>query len=120
MNFLQLKYFQLLAQVQHVSKTAEMLYISQPSLSSTIKKLEEELDCSLFERSGRNIKLSKYGSIYLDYVNNAFNSLEQGKLKVRRMKNRDESNIVLGMLSPYIWQDMIHEFTEKNAKIAIM
>ena len=42
MELLQLKYFLILCESQHVSKTAEKLNISQPSLSSTIKKLEKE------------------------------------------------------------------------------
>ena len=53
MELLQLKYFLLLCESQHVSKTAEKLNISQPSLSSTIKKLEKELGVPLFVRKGR-------------------------------------------------------------------
>ena len=46
------------------SKAAERLHISQPSLSSTIKRLEQELGVPLFEKKGRNIVLSEYGKIY--------------------------------------------------------
>ena len=56
MELLQLKYFLMLARTEHVSKTAAALHISQPSLSSTIKKLENELGVPLFIRQGRNIK----------------------------------------------------------------
>ena len=52
--------FKVLARTQHMSKAAETLGISQPSLSYAIKKLEEELE-SLFEPDGRNIKLTPLG-----------------------------------------------------------
>lgn len=46
----QLYYFRKLAQLQHYTKSAAELYISQPSLSSSIKKLEHELGTSLFQK----------------------------------------------------------------------
>ncbi len=52
MELLQLKYFLMLARTEHVSKTAAALHISQPSLSSTIKKLENELGVPLFHQAG--------------------------------------------------------------------
>ena len=57
MDLLQLRYFLKLANIQHVSKTAELLRISQPSLSATIRKLESELGVPLFIRQGRRITL---------------------------------------------------------------
>ena len=76
MDLLQLRYFLKLAEHQHVTKTANILHISQPALSSTIKKLENELGAPLFERNGRNIVLSAYGEIFRTYVEEVFLSLE--------------------------------------------
>ncbi|MCI7766460.1 MAG: LysR family transcriptional regulator [Oscillospiraceae bacterium] len=61
MEFLQLKYFCALADSQHVTKTAEQLRIAQPSLTQTIRRLENELGVKLFMTSGRNIVLTEYG-----------------------------------------------------------
>ena len=112
-NLLQLWYFKCLAQMQHVSKTAEDLHISQPSLSSTIKRLENELGCELFEHKGRNIQLSKYGYLFLKRVNNVFLEIEQGKQELQRTMNQDSNNLSIAMLSPYIWKKMTYSFTEK-------
>ena len=65
MDILTLKYFIVTAQTQHMTKAAQMLNITQPALSSTIQRLESSLGCPLFDRTGRNIKLNKYGEIFL-------------------------------------------------------
>ena len=112
MELLQLKYFLYLARNEHVSRTAEQLHISQPSLSSTIKRLEQELGVPLFEKKGRNIVLSEYGKIYLNYVESAFALLENGERALRTKKGDDDRHLVLGILSPYIWQDLLHAFSD--------
>ena len=61
LTLLALTYFQKTAELQHLTHAAEALHISQPSLSHTIKMLEQELGVPLFRRSGRNSVLTKYG-----------------------------------------------------------
>ncbi|MFR7991165.1 MAG: LysR family transcriptional regulator [Anaerovoracaceae bacterium] len=119
MELLQLKYFLYLARNEHVSRTAEQLHISQPSLSSTIKRLEQELGVPLFEKKGRNIVLSEYGKIYLNYVESAFALLENGERALRTKKGDDDRHLVLGILSPYIWQDLLHAFSDAYPQISV-
>ncbi len=69
MNLHHLQFFQELARTQHMSKAAENLGISQPSLSYAINKLEQELGVPLVEPDGRNIKLTAFGKTYLNYIN---------------------------------------------------
>lgn len=61
MEITQLKYFYVLAQNQHVTRTAEQLNIAQPSLTQSIRRLEKELNVKLFKTNGRNIVLTEYG-----------------------------------------------------------
>ena len=68
MNLSQLKYFVTLARLEHYTKAAEELEISQPSLSYAMTMLEQELGTKLFQKKGRNIVLTKYGKFFLDYV----------------------------------------------------
>lgn len=117
MELLQLKYFLLLARQEHVSKTATALHISQPSLSSTIKKLEKELGVPLFIREGRNIKLSPYGTAYLPYVEQFFDALENGQRTLDIMKGVEDNHLALGILSPYIWKGLLRAFSDAYPKI---
>ncbi len=68
MNLNQLQYFKILAQEEHYTRAAQMLSITQPSLSHAIAQLEEELGTRLFEKKGRNIVLTRYGKLFLPYV----------------------------------------------------
>ena len=61
MELTQLKYFYALAQNQHVTRTAEQLHIAQPSLTQSIRRLENELNVKLFKSNGRNIVLTDCG-----------------------------------------------------------
>ncbi len=119
MEILQLRYFLELANRQHVSKTAEYLHISQPSLSSTIKKLEDELGVPLFIRSGRGIVLSDYGKVYRDYAEDALLALENGRNVMKEMRGERENTFKLGMLSPYVWGDLLSAFMKEYPKIKI-
>ena len=75
MNFSQMRYFQVVAEEEHISRAAEKLHISQPSLSATIRRLEMELDTDLFERRGRNIYLNEAGTKLLNHINYIFNQM---------------------------------------------
>lgn len=119
MELLQLKYFLLLAKVQHVSKTAEMLNISQPSLSSTMKKLEEELGVPLFIRKGRSIELSEYGRAYREYIEEAFLAMENGRRTIDAMRGESENKLNLGVLSPYIWTEIFSAFQAKCPEVRL-
>ncbi|MEG2533828.1 MAG: LysR family transcriptional regulator [Gordonibacter sp.] len=84
MNLSQLYYFKKLAELQHYAKAAKELYITQPSLSNAISSLEQELGVSLFQKTGRNIHLTKYGSEFLVYVTSGLEQVDKG---IAIMKN---------------------------------
>ncbi|MFF2482949.1 LysR family transcriptional regulator [Paenibacillus sp. NPDC058071] len=77
--------FLTVARYQHITRAAKVLSISQPALSQAISKLETELDVPLFERSGRNVQLSRYGTLFSENVERAVRELKHGKKNVRRM-----------------------------------
>ncbi|MFR7747306.1 MAG: LysR family transcriptional regulator [Eggerthellaceae bacterium] len=78
MNLSQLYYFRKLAELQHYTRAAKELFITQPTLSGSISSLEQELGVSLFQKAGRNVELTKYGSEFLEYVNAALEQLDKG------------------------------------------
>ena len=97
MNLNQLYYFKTIARLEHFRLAAEKLNISQPSLSAAMANLEEELSVVLFEKDGRNIKLTNSGKIFLKYVENSLAVLEEGIEKVTNIK---KSSIAIAYVFP--------------------
>ena len=87
MNLQQLEYFKVIAETKNFTEASNILSVTQPALSKAISKLEEELDVKLFQREGRNIKITKFGEAFLKYAKEALNEIERGKLKLKEMKN---------------------------------
>lgn len=98
MEWSQLEYFKTVAQLQHITKAAEKLSISQPALSRSIAKLEEELDFPLFDRVGKNIVLNRYGQIFLSHVERAMQEIAAGQQVVKDLLHPDHGNISLSFL----------------------
>lgn len=93
MNLNQLYYFRELAEQRQYTKAADNLYISQPTLSVSIKQLEKELHCTLFKHSGRYVELTKYGRIFYNTVVASLNTLDNGKKKLKQTISQDRGNI---------------------------
>ncbi len=118
MELLQLKYFKALAETEHLSKTAQKLYISAPALSSAITRLERELDTTLFDR-GRTITLNERGRVFLHYVNQSFDALENAKLEISDMSVLRQSRLSVGVASAVVWQGLFLAFVRKHPEISL-
>jgi len=100
MNYNVLRYFSVLAQVEHYTVAAARLGISQPSLSSAIHNLETELGgVKLFEKAGRNIRLTDEGKFYQEKVDAALNELHNASLMLRNSKSSAPVVIHMGFVS---------------------
>lgn len=99
MNLFYLRYFVTLAHVQHYTKAAEQLCITQPSLSHAIMQLEKELGVQLFEKTGRNTTLTRYGEEFLICTEHTLETLDAGVENLQRSA-RGEGLIRLGFLRP--------------------
>lgn len=76
MNYNYLRYFSVLAELEHYTLAAARLEISQPSLSSAIRSLEDDLGVKLFEKVGRNIRLTEQGRFFQKKVDQAMAELQ--------------------------------------------
>lgn len=110
MDKLQLEYFLSVAQTLNISKSAEALYISQSSLSQTIKRLEKEIGYSLFDRNGKHLMLNENGRIFLRCVNEMqklYNNALEEISERNDMINR-EINLNMRCASYFLPQLMIY------------
>ncbi|MEK3977601.1 LysR family transcriptional regulator [Psychrobacillus sp. FSL K6-2836] len=98
MEWQRLEYFQTLAKIQHMTKAAEILAISQPALSRSIASLEQEIGVPLFDRQGRSIILNKYGQLFLKRVNKIMKEMEDGLEEIQHIINPEHGEVSLGFL----------------------
>lgn len=100
MNYNYLRYFSVLAREEHYTLAAARLGISQPSLSSAINHLESELGgIKLFEKVGRNIRLTEEGRFYQEKVDAALQELNSASVTLRNSKVSAPVVIHLGVVS---------------------
>jgi DNA-binding transcriptional LysR family regulator len=112
LNLLQLQYFQTVARLEHMTKAAQELNVSQPSLSNTMSRLEESLGVPLFVRQGRQIRLTTFGRQFLQRVNLAFFELEKGKREMEEMAGGEKGIISFAVTLPNALPVLLKEFLE--------
>lgn len=90
MNLQDLVYFKRLAETLNFTATAEHFYVSQPSISMTLKRLEKELDTVLIDRKRlhKNLRLTETGEILLKYSTHILQSVAQVKEEIHDLKNQ--------------------------------
>jgi LysR family transcriptional regulator, hydrogen peroxide-inducible genes activator len=98
MELHQLRYFVTVVREGTFTKAAERLYITQPSLSEQIRKLEGELGSPLFERLGRTLALTNAGEAFLPHAERVLFEVEQARARVREVQSLRRGRLSIGVL----------------------
>ncbi len=118
MELLQLKYFQTVARLEHMTQAAEKLKIAQPSLSKTISRLEEDLGVPLFDRQGRHIKLNQYGRALLMRVDRIFTELSAARNELLDLHGLHQETVHLAVSIPTIVPELFSSFLTTHPSIS--
>ena len=100
MELTQLEYFYETAKRQHITQTANALNISQPAISKAINRLENDLNVKLFERDGKNIRLSDAGVIAYRYTEKILHDIDDMKDNLSSFSKAESGKIVIGSCFP--------------------
>ncbi len=122
MNIRALHYLVTLADVRHFSKAAEHCFVSQPTLSTQIRKLEEELDVQLVERSPRQVMLTRVGQEIVERSRNILGEVDAIRSIARRARDPDSGTLRLGIfptLAPYFLPHVIPELRRRYPKLKL-
>ena len=123
MTLTELKYIVAVARERHFGKAAEACYVSQPTLSVAVKKLEEELDIKLFERSANEVTVTPLGE---EIVRQAQSVLEQAaeiKEIAKRGKDPLGGSLTLGIIytiGPYLLPDLVRQIIARTPQMPLM
>ncbi|WP_067932559.1 LysR family transcriptional regulator [Alicyclobacillus kakegawensis] len=117
MELLQLHYFQVVARLEHMTDAARSLHVTQSSLSKTIQRLEEDLGVPLFDRSGRTLRLNKFGRTFLHRVDKAMFELEQGKQEIRDLSSPESGSVELAVNTAGTLPEILQKFRDKQPHV---
>ena len=123
MTLTELKYIVAVARERHFGKAADACYVSQPTLSVAVKKLEEELDLKLFERSANEVTVTPLGE---EIVRQAQSVLEQAaniKEIAKRGKDPLAGPLKLGVIytiGPYLLPDLVRQMIAHTPQMPLM
>lgn len=116
MELRQLEYFRTVARHGNISRAAEELFVSQPSISKSLQNLEKELGTSLFDRIGKQIVLNKAGEAALEYTNHIFTTLDAMKSSLSRFSPGNQLlNICTNI--PFLMRYLMPQFTLEHNEI---
>ena len=123
-DFNKYKVFYAVAECKSFSKAAEILYISQPAVSHSIKELESQLNTKLFLRNKKDVVLTDAGEKLLYYVKNAFDNIMMAEDMLQETKDDLTGIIKIGIyshISHFMLPNVIKKFNKKypNAKFLI-
>ncbi|MEW4371970.1 LysR family transcriptional regulator [Paenibacillus kandeliae] len=117
MELLQLQYFVRVAHLEHMTEAAESLYVTQSSLSRTIRRLEESVGVPLFDRIGKKLKLNSYGQAFLPRAEQALFELEQGRQQLLDMRHPEQSSIRLAVTNASTLPQILQTFRDQYPQI---
>ena len=123
MNLRDLRYLVALAEHKHFGRAAEASFVSQPTLSTQIKKLEEELGVALVERTPRKVLLTEVGREIVQRARDVLNEVDQIKAIARRTLDPESGTVRLGIfptLGPYLLPHVVPKIRERFPRLELL
>ncbi len=122
MTITQLKYVLMVAEHKNFTKAAEKTFVTQPTLSMQIQKLEEELDILIFDRSTKPLRLTDIGTIIIEQARNIVNEAERMQDIVDQQKGFIGGEFKLGIIPtvmPTLLPMFLKAFTKRYPKVKL-
>ncbi len=123
MNLRDLQYLVALAEHKHFGRAATASFVSQPTLSTQIRKLEEELGVALVERAPRKVLLTDVGRDIARRARDVLNEVEQIKAVARRTLDPESGTLRLGIfptLGPYLLPHVIPQIRVRFPRLELL
>lgn len=118
MDILQLQYFQTISRLENLTKAAEVLYVAQPNLSVSMKRLEADLGVALFERRKGKIRLTESGKLFQAYVDKMLEQLNEGISGARALEEKSAERVRVASVIVDLMGNLLERFLPENPGIS--
>lgn len=102
MEIRQLRYFLDIADTEHLTQSAQNLFVTQSTLSHGLRQLEQELGVALFDRLGRGLKLSQAGAEFRVYASRALQEIEAGRMALADLGGLQSGKLKVGAFPTFL------------------
>jgi DNA-binding transcriptional LysR family regulator len=122
MLFRQLECFLVVAKLGNVSRAAEEMFLTQPTLTARLQALEHEVGNQLFVRTKRGMRLTEAGREFLPYAERCVSSFENGKQHLKELQEGTKGHLKLGALprvSTYTLPTLLEKFASAHPHIVV-
>ncbi|HWG11506.1 MAG TPA: LysR substrate-binding domain-containing protein [Rhodanobacteraceae bacterium] len=123
MNLRDLRYLVALAEHRHFGRAAAASFVSQPTLSTQIRKLEDELGVTLVERTPRRVLLTETGREIAARARDVLNEVEQIRAVARRTRDPEAGSVRLGIfptLGPYLLPHVVPQVRKRFPNLELL
>ncbi len=123
MNLRDLRYLVALADLRHFGRAAEACHVSQPTLSTQVRKLEEELGVALVERAPRQVMLTPSGKDIVARARRVLAEVEQMRETARRSADPEAGSVRLGLfptLGPYLLPHIVSDIRARFPRLELL
>ena len=123
MTLTELKYIVAVAREKHFGRAADACYVSQPTLSVAIKKLEEELDVKIFERSAGEVAVTPLGEQIVRQAQSVLEQAAEIKEIAKRGKDPLSGMLTLGVIytiGPYLLPELVRNSIQRTPQMPLM
>ena len=120
MNVEDLEWFVVLAETQHMTQAAERLHTTQPTLSRSLARLEQEIGAPLFDRVNRRLRLNPSGEVLLRHARRSLLELRSATEHIRSLRDPDTGTVRLGFLhslATWLAPELIRGFRARAPRV---
>ena len=122
MELRHLRYFVAIADSPTMAMAAQAMFVTQSTLSHQLSQLEQELECELFERVGRTLKISSEGKQFLVYAREILNQSQESKRILAQSKSLEIGSLHIGVVHSFLTSLLpaaIEKFSSKHPNIQL-
>ena len=122
MDLKKMEYFESVSRLKNFTKAAEKLHVSQPSITVSILKIEEELGAFLLQRNQRSVDLTREGEIFLEWVKGILNDVQNVVKEMYDLGSKANRELKLAIptsLGSWMFPSIFSEYVDRYPHVIL-